>query len=103
MKSAILLQPFDGTTHMQLAAHKCLSDRTLGADGLISLNKGLKNAHYFNLGLSDAASLMVEMLKFEACEGYSAKQLISTFDTALNSGYITGRTTRYNLTYQISR
>jgi len=103
IESAIYLQPQDGTTYIQLAAHKCLSDQTLGVDGLSRLNKGIKSARFFNLGLSDAAGLMVDMLKFEVCDGYSAKDLISSFNAVLNSGYITGRTTRYNLTYQMSR
>jgi len=103
IEAAIKLAPFDGTSHLQLAAHKCLRDSTLGDDGLNVLIQNVQRAKYFNLGVSNAAGLMVDLLKYEACEGYSAKELISIYTTILDSGLLTGRTSRYNLSYQISQ
>ena len=103
IEAAIKLAPFDGTSYLQLAAHKCLRDSTLGDDGLNVIVQNIERAKYFNLGMSNAAGLMVDLLKYEACEGYSAKELISLYNTILGSGVLTGRTSRYNLSYQISQ
>ena len=47
--------------------------------------------------------LMVDILKLNACSGYSSRDLIELLTSIVNSKELVGRAVKYNLNYQISR
>lgn len=103
IKKAIELRPLDGTSHIQLAVHNCINKGSLGDSGLDILANGIHRADFYNLAMSNAAELMVQILKLDACKGYDAKELAVLFLYILDSDKLTGRTSKYNLAFQISQ
>ena len=103
VRNSVNLAPYDGTSHLQLAIHKCLSKGTLGDKGWSELVQGVESAKYYNLGVSDAAGLMVDILRLEACKGYTSENLIDTLTIISNSKGGIGGPVKYNIIFHIAQ
>lgn len=103
IEQTIRIDPSNGTSYFQMAAHKCIKDGSLGVTGFNDLAEGTYGAKYFSLGLSDAVGLMVDILKLEACSGYTADELIGLLTSIVDSKGMVVGAAKYNLNYQLSR
>jgi len=103
IEKSLQIDSLDGATHFQLAAHRCIKSGSLGEKGFDELAQGIYGAKHYSLGLSDATGLMVDILKLNACSGYSSRDLIELLTSIVNSKELVGRAVKYNLNYQISR
>jgi len=103
IKKAIQLKPFDGTLHVQLAVHKCFTNRSLVVTDFDELVQNIYKAQSYNHGLTGATGLMVDMLELDVCSGYSANDLITLFTYILNSKELVDTPSKYNLAFQVSK